>query len=153
VRIDDEGDDWLIPRFEIQDTGIGIEAAAVEQLFRPFTQAQPGTSRSYGGTGLGLAISKRLAELMGGQIGVVSEPGVGSTFWVSVRVGRLGAGEVPPPPARPPALIDEWRAAQRVLVVDDLLANRTIVQGALTSLGVDSSSVDDPRIALDLLRG
>jgi signal transduction histidine kinase/DNA-binding response OmpR family regulator/HPt (histidine-containing phosphotransfer) domain-containing protein len=153
VRVDDEGDDWLIPHFEIQDTGIGIDQVAIDQLFKPFTQAQPGTSRSYGGTGLGLAISKRLAELMGGQIGVVSEPGVGSTFWVSVRFGRLGEGEVPPPPARPPAQIDEWRAAQRVLVVDDLQANRTIVQGALIGLGIDSSSVDDPRIALDLLHG
>jgi PAS domain S-box-containing protein len=153
VHLDGEDEGTVVPRFEIRDTGIGIEPDVVAQLFRPFTQAEAGTSRKYGGTGLGLAISKRLAELMGGQIGVSSEAGVGSTFWFTVRLGRLAKDDAPPVSSRPSAQVDAWRAAQRALVLDDLPANRVIVQGALMALGIKAASVDDPRVALDVLRG
>ncbi|MCC7366804.1 MAG: response regulator [Chloroflexi bacterium] len=151
VSLDTLTDDEVMPRFEIRDTGIGIEHEALQQLFQPFTQADAGTSRRYGGTGLGLAICKRLAELMGGQIGVGSTPGIGSTFWFTCRLGiaPVASTERTPLDGAEPG----WLARQRILVVDDLPTNRATVQAQLGALGIESSAVEDPRIAVELLRG
>jgi PAS domain S-box-containing protein len=111
-------------RFEVSDTGIGIDPERVEYLFDSFAQADGSTTRRYGGTGLGLAISRQLAEMMGGEIGAGSEPGRGSTFWftVDLRVSQ----------ARPP-LVPPELAGLDVLVIDDNATNREILERRLAT--------------------
>jgi CheY-like chemotaxis protein/HPt (histidine-containing phosphotransfer) domain-containing protein len=90
---------------------------------------------------------------MGGEIAVRSMPGVGSTFWFTCRLAQPAADAAPPSSRVTPTISNRWRAAQRILIVDDLAANRAILQAELAALGLDSSSVDDPTISLDILRG
>jgi PAS domain S-box-containing protein len=85
----------LVLRIEVADSGIGIAVEQQGRLFNAFAQVDDSMTRRYGGTGLGLAISKRIAELMGGGVGVSSKPGVGSTFWATVRLGRMAGAESP----------------------------------------------------------
>ncbi len=133
-------------RMEVGDTGIGIAPAAQARIFESFTQADGSTTRHYGGTGLGLAISKRLVQLMGGEIGVESSPGIGSTFWFALTLPCFEAGSYP---ARPPSA--ELRN-RRVLVVDDNATQREIFQRQLSGWGMCVASVGSGTEALATLR-
>src|SRR6202042_3108601 len=100
VQKDDRG---TLIRCEIRDTGVGIPASRVNALFTAFTQVDSSTTRRFGGTGLGLSIVRRLVELMGGEVGVSSEEGVGSTFWFTARLG-VAQGVAKSRPAAPTEL-------------------------------------------------
>jgi signal transduction histidine kinase/DNA-binding response OmpR family regulator len=117
----------VLAHFEVTDSGIGIAEQDQDRLFESFSQADASTTRRYGGTGLGLAISRMLVHAMGGEIGVFSTVGTGSTFWFELP---LGVG-TPVPPVGPPH--PEWLMGLRVLVVDDNATNRAILSAQLTS--------------------
>lgn len=132
-------------RFVIRDTGIGIPKAKLPLIFEKFTQVDASTSRRYGGTGLGLAIARRLVELMGGEIGVESEEGQGSTFWFVVTLPRQTRHE-----ERQPALPVDLRGLH-VLVVDDNATNREILCAQLAAWGMAPVTAASGAAALQLL--
>ena len=125
-------------RFEVVDTGIGLTEEQLEHVFEAFVQGDASTTRRYGGTGLGLAISARLAELMGGRIGVSSEPGRGSTFWIELPLAA-GANAQPVPlvlAATPPPAAGTSRVhGARILVAEDNPINQEVAATLLASLG------------------
>jgi len=135
-------DDALI-RFSVKDTGIGIPADKQETLFEKFTQADASTTRKYGGTGLGLAISKQLTEIMGGEIGVVSEEGRGSDFWFTTRFAKQAERERTITPAE--------ISGVHVLVVDDNATNREVLMTHFKAWGVRSEEAPDGPTALQAL--
>jgi signal transduction histidine kinase/DNA-binding response OmpR family regulator len=135
----------VVVRFAVQDSGIGISAQGCQNLFQAFTQADGSTTRKYGGTGLGLAISKRIVEMMGGQIGVQSTPGAGSTFFFTARFEK----QLPATLARPRPLAK--LSGSRVLIVDDNEINRLVVQLQLKSSGIATMEARDAAEALRLL--
>ena len=146
VRLVEDVEAAAIMRFEIKDTGIGMTEEQRSSLFESFTQADASTTRRYGGTGLGLAISKQLVELMGGELVVESEVGVGSTFWFTLSLEKQpeGARVMPKPTADLEGL--------RVLVVDDNETNRKIVCEQVSSWGMKQGMAVDGLRALEMLR-
>ncbi len=146
-------------RFTVSDTGVGIPPEAQARLFQTFIQADSSTTRRYGGSGLGLAISKRLAELMGGAIGVNSEPGRGSTFWFTAALSvsnktlsnktissmPVAANSTPLPAAPPPG-------RGRILVAEDNPVNQRVAVILLTKLGYSADIASHGAEALELLQ-
>ena len=163
----EETDESLTLRFEVEDTGIGVDEDAKTRLFEAFEQADPSTTRRHGGTGLGLAICKQLVELMGGRIDFASELGVGSRFWFSLTFAKAEAGaEVDvlaspapvergvaemladvlptgPPRSRPPS------TSRRVLVVEDAPSNQQLARLMLGKLGYEVDIVSNGREAVE----
>jgi PAS domain S-box-containing protein len=150
-------------RFEVSDCGIGLSESEIEKLFQQFQQADTSTTREYGGTGLGLAICKQLAQLMGGEVGVRSRPGKGSTFWFTARLGISSATV--------PALIDRVKDAAaellassrsaavmsalknaRILLVEDNTFNQQIALEMLEDVGSSVCLAANGMEALELLR-
>ena len=141
---DEAGDGRLTLRFSVQDSGIGIAPERAERLFKPFSQVDASTTRRFGGTGLGLAISKQLAGLMGGRIGVESEPGRGSTFWFTATLDVPAAATSA---AAPPSL-----RGLRVLIADDHATSLESLRDQLESWGFDVAAAADGDQALAALR-
>jgi two-component system, sensor histidine kinase and response regulator len=143
VQKDDRG---TLIRCEIRDTGMGIPASRVDALFTAFTQVDSSTTRRFGGTGLGLSIVRRLVELMGGEVGVSSEEGVGSTFWFTARLGvaQDAAKARPAPPT-------ELRG-QRIVIVDDNMTNRKVLMGQLSLSGMEAVCASSADEALSMMR-
>jgi two-component system sensor histidine kinase/response regulator len=136
---------WLV-RFEVTDTGIGIEPKEQERLFGSFTQADASTTRRFGGTGLGLAICRQLATAMGGEIGIISESGRGSTFWFTCMFQKV-AGK----PVKHPYTKADLRGL-RILAVDDNSTNRVILEQVLKTGRMRPKSCDGAAAALVELR-
>jgi CheY-like chemotaxis protein len=132
-------------KFEVTDTGIGIAPEAQARLFTAFTQADGSTTRRFGGTGLGLAIVKQLVQLMGGDIGITSTPGQGSTFWFTAQLSCATPREQPLPAP------DRFLSGLRVLIVDDHATNRFILHTHLTAWGAEAIEADSGAAALLLL--
>jgi PAS domain S-box-containing protein len=152
--IEAETPDSVVLRFEVSDTGIGIEADTQQRLFSAFEQGDASTTRNFGGTGLGLVITQRLAQMMGGQTGVRSEPGAGSTFWFSAVLARTAA-PAQQAPAEECDAEQQLRAAcsgTRLLLVEDDAFNQEIAAEFLTSAGLVHELAVDGVEALDRLR-
>ena len=145
----------VLLRFEVQDTGIGIEPGVLGKLFHAFEQADSNTTRKYGGTGLGLVITQKLATLMGGEVGVESAPGVGSTFWFTAWLKKqtnpeLGVMQAAGADAH--RLIRQHYHGQRVLLVDDEAMNLEIARSLLEDLGLVVETSRDGLEAVDKAR-
>jgi PAS domain S-box-containing protein len=141
----------LLLRFEVQDTGVGISSEDQRRLFNPFEQADGSTTRKYGGTGLGLAISKRLAQLMGGDIGVDSQVGIGSTFWVTARFEKVSAidqGHEPSNALSAEDRIKIYCAGTHVLLVEDEPVNQEVSRGLLEEVNLKVDLAKDGLEAL-----
>ena len=145
ASMDAETDEAVVLRFEVQDTGIGLEADKQEQVFDAFNQADGSTTRQYGGTGLGLAIAKQLTRMMGGEIGVLSTPGEGSLFWFTVGLAKSDVA--PTSPIRCSGDL----AGLRLLVVDDNAVSRETLRELVSSWGTEVVTVSGGLQALEFL--
>jgi PAS domain S-box-containing protein len=143
VSVEEQIDNQVTLRFSVTDTGIGLSSAQIASLFQNFQQADNSMTRQYGGTGLGLAISKNLAQLMGGEVGVQSKLGEGSTFWFTAKFEVVG----------PRRYLDRGRpkfSGYRVLVLDSSRVNAEATASTLRGLGLDVDLACSRQEALEL---
>ena len=153
-RLEDHPEGVLL-RIEVADTGIGIAPEYQQRLFTAFEQADGSMTRKYGGTGLGLAITKRLVQLMGGEIGVESTPGQGSTFWFTVRLGKSTDAVMPTPTFAGKTADERLQtefAGTRVLLAEDEPINQEVSRGLLEDAGLVVDLAEDGQQALELAK-
>lgn len=148
VKMDVREGDSCTLCFSVSDTGIGISQEQAGNLFQAFEQANAEVGRKFGGTGLGLAISQKLAEKMGGGIGLESEPGKGSTFWFTAQ---LEVTKEAPEPLKL-KLPEEYRESVRILVVEDNTSYRGIIEDQLTSWGFDTTVAESAEEGLKQIK-
>lgn len=153
TRLLEEGAADVLLRFEVCDTGVGIAPEVIPHLFSSFEQADNSITRNYGGTGLGLAITREFAHLMGGEVGVESRPGQGSTFWLTVRLKKAATFVT----ASPPAVVESAEAqlrqdypGRRILLVEDEPINREIMLEYLEDCAQQVDVAEDGVIAVEL---
>ncbi len=146
ARLLEASDATAVIRFEVSDTGIGIEEEDKARLFEPFSQADASTTRRYGGTGLGLAICVQLVAAMGGELGVDSRPQEGSTFWFTLPMERQVGAEAAPRP------FHHLLEGMRVLIVDDNATNRLVLHDQLSAWDMRPDVIDNAPAALEVMR-
>jgi len=144
VSVESSDDEQVSLRFEVRDTGIGLSVEAQSQIFKAFTQADSSTTRKYGGSGLGLSIAQQLVHLMGGEIGVNSQVGEGSTFWFTTRMA------VAQHASRMPSPVHNLQGL-RVLVVDDSAASRQALHACVIAWGMSNGCAENAETALTML--
>lgn len=155
TEIERDGNSALL-EFSVSDTGIGIPTDKLNLLFLPFSQADSSTTREFGGTGLGLSIVRSLAQMMGGDVGIASEPGKGSRFWFRIRAEAVlaveNSSDIKSLINEPASLaIMSSPLAGRVLVVEDNETNRMVIQTLLIHLGLSVTLVNDGQQAVDAI--
>ncbi|MEI6703819.1 MAG: response regulator, partial [Deltaproteobacteria bacterium] len=147
AMLQSETEDAVVIRFEIKDTGIGIPENRRAAIFAPFTQVDGSTTRKYGGTGLGLSICKQLVELLGGEIGILSEEGKGSTFWFTAQLEKQTSSNQTSEVLRHTEI-----TGTKILVVDDNATNRMLMITLLNHWGCQYETAAEGETALALLR-
>ncbi|WP_139558730.1 PAS domain S-box protein [Methylotetracoccus oryzae] len=150
--VEDRENDLLV-RFEVKDTGIGLEAAQIHRLFSAFEQADNSTTRKFGGTGLGLVITRQLAQLMGGKAGADSEPGRGSTFWFTARLAKRPGLTLPAASGEKPAAGSVWPGkfqAVRILLAEDNPVNQEVALEQLRNTGLEVDLAENGRQAVEM---
>jgi PAS domain S-box-containing protein len=150
MRAQAGADGGVMLRTEVSDTGVGITPQDRAKLFQKFSQADASTTRRYGGTGLGLAISRQLVEALGGQIGVESEPGVGSSFWFALPLRRAEAPQ--PVEDLAPASLDVGSSTVRILAAEDNETNQLVLKALLSNADAEVVFADNGAEALSLAR-
>ena len=153
ARAEEESLGDVLVRLEVEDTGIGIDPEVIPKLFSSFEQADNSTTRKYGGTGLGLAITRKLARLMGGDAGVNSCPGMGSTFWFTAILQKGSSAHLPASVAgNAEATLIKCHAGCRILLVEDEPINRELALQLLHDAGLQADVAEDGLQAVELAR-
>ncbi len=158
ASLESEKERAVVLRMAVRDTGIGIPEERRSMIFDKFTQADASTTRRYGGTGLGLAISRQLVGLMGGDMGVESKEGKGSTFWFTVPLQKQARGEALPAPQPSDVRGDRelkrigFEADVRILLVEDNATNQEVALGILKKLGVEADVAENGEEAIEALQ-